>query len=149
MGGLQRRAPRRVLIRALARPLWSNVWMPVKVLARFIALGVLWSAAWLAQGQTPVPDWAEAPRPEYKLAPKDHILIRTPQARKLDGRIFKVESDGFVTLPSIGRIQAAGLMLASFQDYIAGRLRKWSSRDPEVHILLVNFKEHRNGLTAN
>ena len=116
---------------------------------KLLALGALWSIPFLAHGQAVTPDWVEAPPPQYMLAPKDHILIRTPQAKKLDGRIFQIQADGFVTLPSIGRVQAAGAMLDSFQDYIAGRLRKRWSRDPKVHILVVNFKEHRSRLKSN
>jgi len=119
------------------------------MLVRFLALAVLSSIPVLAQGLSLTPNWAENPRPEYTLAPKDHILIRTPQAKKLDGRIFKVQADGFVTLPLIGRVQAAGVVLASFQDYIAGRLRSWKARNPEVHILLVNFNERRSKIAAN
>ncbi len=116
---------------------------------RLFALGVLLGIPLLAYGQAFTPDWAEAPHPQYMLAPKDHILIRTPQAKKLDGRIFKIQADGFVTLPVIGRVQAAGVILDSFQDYIAGRLRKWKSREPEVHIVVVSFKEQRSRLKSN
>ena len=116
---------------------------------KLFVLGVLWGIPFFALGQGFTPDSLGPPRSQYTLAPKDHILIRTPQAKKLDGRIFQIQADGFVTLPSIGRIQAAGVMLDSFQDYIAGRLRKRWSRDPKVHILVVNFREHRSRLKSN
>ena len=116
---------------------------------KLFALGVLWVMPFLALGQGFTSDSVEPPRSQYTLAPKDHILIRTPQAKKLDGRIFQIQADGFVTLPSIGRIQAAGLMLDSFQDYLAGRLRKRWSREPKVQIVVVNFKEHRSRLKSN
>ena len=122
---------------------------PLEVFLKLFALGALWSIPFLAHGQAFTPDWAEAPHPEYKLAPKDHILIRTPQAKKLDGRIFQIEADGFVTLPSFGRVQAAGLMLGSFENYIAGRLRKSRTADPKVQVLVVSFKEHRSRLKSN
>jgi protein involved in polysaccharide export with SLBB domain len=119
------------------------------VFVKLFALGVLWSIPFLAHGQAVTPDWAEAPHPQYMLAPKDHILIRTPQAKKLDGRIFQIQADGFVTLPAFGRVQAAGLRLVSFENYIAGRLRKHRSADPAVHIVVINFKEHRSRLKSN
>ena len=116
---------------------------------KLLALGVLWGIPFFALGQGFAPGLVEPARLQYMLAPKDHILIRTPQAKKLDGRIFQIQADGFVTLPSIGRIQAAGVMLDSFQDYIAGRLRKRWTRDPKVQIVVVNFKEHRLRLKSN
>lgn len=122
----------------------------LEVFLKLFAVAVLlWGMPFLAHGQAVTPDWAEAPRPEYMLAPRDHILIRTPQAKKLDGRIFQIQADGFVTLPSFGRIQAAGVMLGSFESYIAGRLRKSRSADPKVQILVVDFKEHRSRLKTN
>ena len=100
-------------------------------------------------GQALAPDLGEPPRPPYMLAPMDHLLIRTPQAKKLDKRIFQIQGDGFVTLPSIGRVQAAGMILRSFEEYIAGRLRKRRSADPEVHISVITFKQHRSRLKSN
>ena len=104
------------------------------------ALFVLCCVPFFANGQAVTPDSVEPVRPQYMLAPRDQILIRAPQAKKLDGRIFQIQADGFVTLPSIGRVRAGGMIQDSFGEYIAGRLPKSRSGNPEVHVLLVNFK---------
>ena len=60
---------------------------------------------------------------QYYLAPNDKITIRAPQAPKLDGKTFQVQADGFVRLPSIGRIPAAGLTVEALEKQVAKRLK--------------------------
>ena len=61
------------------------------------ALGLYCAALGLAQNQ-PSPGRSIA-RPLYVIAPGDNILIHAPLAEKVDGRIFQVDSTGFVSLP--------------------------------------------------
>src|SRR5579863_9908206 len=48
-------------------------------------------------------------RPDYVLGPNDQLMIRAPLADDINERPFRVDSDGFLTLPTYGRVQAAGL----------------------------------------
>ena len=77
---------------------------------------------------------------DYVLAPNDRILIRAPQAEKINRKIFKIEADDFITLESIGRIRAGGLTVKSFEKDLARRLRKSRFDDSKVAISVVNFK---------
>jgi len=106
---------------------------------KLLPLGALWIVPILSQGQAIRPDSAELPHPQYMLAPEDHILIRTSQAKKLDGRIFQIQPDGFVTLPTLGRVRAAGLTNKSLEQYLAGRLKKTLSGNANVIVNVVNF----------
>jgi protein involved in polysaccharide export with SLBB domain len=69
----------------------------------------------------------------------DRILIRTPHVEKINGRTFQIQPDGFVTLPSVGRVRAAGLEVSSLEKTLAGRLRlkPKTSGDPDVVILVT------------
>jgi polysaccharide export outer membrane protein len=101
-----------------------------------------------AAGQNPQPlPGANAPliqaqpiiRPDYVLGPNDQILIRAPQAEEINERPFRIDSDGFITLPIIGRLRAAGLTLQALEAEIVSRLREFILA-PQVSISLVQFR---------
>jgi protein involved in polysaccharide export with SLBB domain len=105
---------------------------------KLLALPVLWIIPFVAQGQD------EAVKPvsngmAYVLAPMERILIRAPHAAKIDGRTFQIQPDGFVTLPSVGRIQAAGVETSVLEKTVAARLKRKpkKSGQPEVVISVV------------
>src|SRR5271163_2005798 len=109
---------------------------------RWVAYFMLWAAVGLAQKQ-PIGS------PVHVLAPKDHILIRASQSDKLNGRIFEVERNGFITLPGVGRLRAAGLTVASLETQLAGRLRPDTSGQRIALISVVSCSpSHPNCLSA-
>jgi protein involved in polysaccharide export with SLBB domain len=71
---------------------------------------------------------------DYMLKPTDKIQIRASQNPKVDGHIFQIQADGFVTLPSVGRVHAGGTNLHAFQKSLANRLRRDS-----VEVSVVAF----------
>jgi protein involved in polysaccharide export with SLBB domain len=72
---------------------------------------------------------------DYMLKPVENILIRAPQNPKIDGHIFQIQADGFVTLPSVGRLHAGGVTLQAFQKSVASRLSQGS-----VEVTVVAFR---------
>ena len=52
---------------------------------------------------------------------------------------YLVDEDGYVDLPLLGRIEAAGQTIESLQFLIRGRLREYL-RDPVVNVRFLNFK---------
>ena len=48
-------------------------------------------------------------RPNYVLRPGDQILIRAFEVEEISERPFKIDGDGFINLPIIGKIMAGGL----------------------------------------
>jgi protein involved in polysaccharide export with SLBB domain len=82
-------------------------------------------------------------RAVYVLAPKDHILIRASQSEKLNGRIFQIQLNGFVNLPTVGKLRAAGLTIESLEKELAGRLRPNSSGEHVVLISVINCSPSR------
>ncbi len=61
---------------------------------------------------------------DYVLKPTENIQIHAPESPKIDGRIFQIQADGFVVLPSIGRVHVGGMKLREFQKTLARSLQK-------------------------
>lgn len=78
-------------------------------------------------------------RPDYVLGPNDQILIRSPQAEEINEKPFRVDAEGFITLPVAGKIKAAGLTVQALESQIVTKLKEFI-REPQVSITLVQFR---------
>ncbi len=78
-------------------------------------------------------------RPDYVLGPNDQILIRAPQADEINERPFRVDSDGFLTLPIVGKVRAAGMTVQALEADLVARLKEFI-REPQVIISVVQFR---------
>jgi polysaccharide biosynthesis/export protein len=78
-------------------------------------------------------------RPDYILGPNDQFIIRAPQADEINERPFRVDSDGFINLPLVGRVKAAGLTVQALEADLVTRLREFI-RQPQVMISMVQFR---------
>jgi polysaccharide export outer membrane protein len=88
--------------------------------------------------------FAQAPpanplRPNYTLGPNDEILIRVPNAEQLNEKPFRIDDDGTVNLPSVGRIRAQGLTIQELERAIAEKLKS-ELLNPQVTINVVKFR---------
>jgi polysaccharide export outer membrane protein len=93
-------------------------------------------AAQSAQGQVPTVNLL---RPDYTLGPNDQILVRVPNAEELNERPFRVDSEGSIVFPIVGRLPVNGLTVRSLEAELATRLREFI-RDPQVNITVVQFR---------
>src|SRR5580693_1228925 len=85
-------------------------------------------------GQPPVQQLPpDAIRPNYVLGPSDQIQISAPEAEEIDKRPFRIDADGNVNLPLLGRIHAAGMTLQELEADLVKRLREYI-REPQVFI---------------
>lgn len=111
--------------------------------SRSIAITLLWVVmSIIAVGQNPPgqPNPAvNALRPDYVLGSNDQILIRAPQAEEINERPFRIDAEGFITLPVAGRVRAAGLTVQDLETEIANRLREFI-REPQVSATVVQFR---------
>lgn len=82
---------------------------------------------------------ANTVRPDYTMGPEDQILIRSTQVPEINERPFRIDSDGFVDLPIVGKIRAGGMTLQSFEKELTAKLREFV-RDPQVYISLAQFR---------
>ena len=75
----------------------------------------------------------------YTLGPNDQILIRAPGVEEINERPFRIDSEGFVNLPVVGRVRAAGLTVQQLTAEVTNRLREFFVK-PEVFINVTQFR---------
>ncbi len=93
-----------------------------------------------AQGAVPAQELPQDTiRPNYVLGPNDQILIRAPEAEEIDQKPFRVDADGNINLPLVGRIHAAGMTMQELEADLVRRLREYI-REPQVFITPVQFR---------
>jgi len=80
----------------------------------------------------------DAIRPNYVLGPNDQILIRT-QAEEINEKPFRIDADGNINLPLLGRIHAGGMTLQELENDLTQRLREYI-REPQVIIQVTQFR---------
>jgi polysaccharide export outer membrane protein len=116
------------------------------------SLGVLILSAALLTGQTalqPAPDNAEkeaqAPklaqqvRNTYTLGAGDQITITAINAEEIPKEPVRISNEGFLSLPLVGRVKAAGLTLPQLEAEIVSRLKSYL-KEPEVSLNLVEMR---------
>ena len=112
-----------------------------------VGLGVLVLMSLAASGQGLQPPQApaaparmvESVRPDYELGPNDQFLIGVPQAQEINQRPFRIDSDGFIDLPLVGRVHAAGLTVRGLETLLTTKLADYI-RQPQVTITMVQFR---------
>lgn len=82
---------------------------------------------------------ADTFRPNYVLGPNDQVLIRAPEAEEIDNRPFRVDGDGNLNLPLVGKIHAAGMSLQELEADLVRRLREYI-REPQVFVQIVQYR---------
>ena len=93
-------------------------------------------------GQAPVNTQLPASfRLEYVLGPNDQISIIVPQAEEFGRQQFKLDAEGFISLPAplSGRLHAAGMTAPALEAELTTRLRDLI-REPQVNVRLVVYR---------
>jgi polysaccharide export outer membrane protein len=85
-----------------------------------------------------LPAPAERLRPNYVLRPGDQILIRAFEMEEISERPFRIDGDGFVNLPVLGRVKCGGVTVERFEADLLEVLRKYV-RQPQVTVTVVQF----------
>lgn len=74
----------------------------------------------------------------YFLGPDDQIIIQGPEMDEVVNRPYRVDPDGSVSLPMIGRIKAAGMTIGDFQAELNQAASKYV-RDPQLVTSVAEF----------
>jgi len=85
---------------------------------------------------------ADQPTPgvdTYVIGPQDSLSIIVADEAELTGK-FRVDSDGTISMPYLGRVPLAGLSLADAQDKITALLKKDYLKNPQVRLEVDQFK---------
>jgi polysaccharide export outer membrane protein len=82
---------------------------------------------------------ADAARANYTLGPNDQIMIRAPEADEINEKPFRIDAEGFINLPLLGRFRVDGMTLQGLEQELVKRLREYI-REPQVIVTVVQFR---------
>jgi len=107
---------------------------------------MFWCVPIICAGQQPTPALPERGanpeqqfRPTYVLGSNDQILIRAFEVEEISDKPFRIDSEGFVTLPLLGKVKAGGLTVQELEAELLKRLKVYV-REPQVAVTLVQFR---------
>jgi polysaccharide export outer membrane protein len=102
-----------------------------------LVLLVVFTAFCAAAQQTVEAD--KKPDSGYVLGPDDQIVIHAIDSPEISDKPFLIGMNGNVTLPLIGRVEAAGLTVEQLETALIIRLKKYVL-EPEVSVTVVEFR---------
>jgi polysaccharide export outer membrane protein len=78
-------------------------------------------------------------RYEYKLGPDDEITVRVSEEEEFSDKPMRINSDGHIKLPLIGRIDAGGRSVSELEEDISAKLGPFI-KNPLVSINIVEYR---------
>lgn len=108
----------------------------MKSIARILLAALIVAAA--APAQLPEETGAR-PVSGYVLGPDDQILIRALETGDMFEKPVLIGTNGNVTLPLIGRVQAGGLTVEQLEAELSARLKTYI-QDPQASVTVVEFR---------
>jgi len=72
----------------------------------------------------------------YVLGPGDQFVMEIADLEELNGKTHRIDNDGTVTLPLVGRLQAAGLTLPEFEALLDEKLAD-QLKEPRISITVT------------
>lgn len=103
---------------------------PVALLAMTLTAGF---------GQSPTTDNADRLRSVYALGPDDQITLLALDADEISNKPFRINPSGYVTLPMLGPVQAAGLTVEQLEAELTKRLKTYV-QDAHVSVTITEFR---------
>jgi polysaccharide biosynthesis/export protein len=130
--------PRRAELSVLSVFICVHLWLLPSVLpAQARPASVPESPANLPAQQPPA---TTAPSPSgYVLGPDDQILIRALDGLDIGDKPVLIGTNGNITLPLIGRVQAAGLTVEQLEAELVSRLKAYV-KEPQVSVTVTDFR---------
>ena len=77
--------------------------------------------------------------PSYVLGPDDQIMVFAFEADELSNKATRIDTNGYISLPMVGRFQAANLTIEQLEAEIQKRLSTYI-RDPQVTVSVTDFR---------
>lgn len=75
----------------------------------------------------------------YILGPDDQIVVRALEAEEISDKPVRVDASGYVPLPMIGRVRAAGLTVEELEKGISAKLQAYL-HTPQVSVSVLEFR---------
>jgi polysaccharide export outer membrane protein len=92
-----------------------------------------------ATQQSPPPKPDDAIKGEYTINAQDILNVQVFDEPELSTK-YRVEADGMITFPLLGRVPASGLTLREFQDRLRSGLSAGYIRNPQVRVDIESYK---------
>jgi polysaccharide export outer membrane protein len=91
-------------------------------------------------GPAPTAPATDAPsQAKYQIGPQDLLKVTVLDEAELSQN-YRVDSDGTISFPYIGRIPAAGSTLSALQDLIRSKLAAGYIKNPQVRVEVESYK---------
>ncbi len=100
-----------------------------------LAIGIALCVASAGQEPAAKVTMANSP-PGYVLGPGDQFVLEIPDLEELNGKVHRIDTDGTVSLPLIGRVQAAGYTLPEFEKELDARLLN-QLKEPHITVTVT------------
>jgi polysaccharide export outer membrane protein len=102
-------------------------------------LGAAFCLALLALSQASAQPATVPPASGYVLGPDDQIVIRALEGLDLGDKPVLIGTNGNITLPLIGRVQAAGLTVEQLEAELVSRLKTYV-QEPQISVTVTEFR---------
>jgi polysaccharide export outer membrane protein len=93
----------------------------------------------LAAPQKPAVAAAPVVQPSYQIGPQDELRITVFDADELSGS-YRVDGDGFISFPLLGRIAVGGATLGETQEKLRMMLSKDYIKNPQIRVDVAEYK---------
>jgi polysaccharide export outer membrane protein len=77
--------------------------------------------------------------PAYVLGPGDQIVMQALEAEEISNKPVRIDSAGFITLPLVGKVRAAGLSTTELEAEVTTHLKTYIQA-PQVAISVTEFR---------
>ncbi len=77
--------------------------------------------------------------PAYILGPDDQITVRALDVDEIDGKTLRVDPSGYIDVPLVGKVKAAGLTVSGFETDLTKRLGKYV-KEPQVSVTVSEYR---------
>jgi polysaccharide biosynthesis/export protein len=75
----------------------------------------------------------------YILGPDDQVTVRALDVDEIDGKTLRVDPSGYVDVPLIGKVKAAGLTVSGFESELTKKLAKYV-REPQISVTVSEYR---------
>lgn len=80
----------------------------------------------------------EPGRAAYRLGPDDQVVLRVANAPDITDKPVRIDADGYIKLPMVGRVQAAGMTAGQLEGELTKRLKVYLE-EPDVAVSVAEF----------
>jgi polysaccharide export outer membrane protein len=104
-----------------------------------LAVAVLVASPFAGFSQKAAESGAEARKQAYALGFGDQLTIRAANAPDINEKATRIDPDGNINIPMIGRIHAAGMTVTQLETELSDRLKVYLN-DPQVSVDIAEYR---------